>query len=248
MSVGLARGRVARRRVAGALAALAALCAPAPSALGQPSRPTTERPTTGRPRGLRLELSLLDRRLWAIVDDDTVMTASVAVATDSVLEYQGKRWHFQTPRGVHRVLRKDSLPIWVPPEWHYYEIAKRRGLAVRRLSRERPVVFGDGSRLEVRGDTVGIVVPDSGFAPLPGDEEIILDGAVYIPPLGTRNRRIAGELGRYRLDLGGGYMLHGTPREESIGHAATHGCVRLREADVAWLYEFVPVGTRVYVY
>ena len=43
-------------------------------------------------------------------------------------------------------------------------------------------------------------------------------------------------------------MLHGTPREESIGQAATHGCVRLREADVAWLYDFVPVGTRVYVY
>ena len=43
-------------------------------------------------------------------------------------------------------------------------------------------------------------------------------------------------------------MLHGTPREESIGHAATHGCVRPREADVAWLYDCVPVGTRVYVY
>ena len=34
----------------------------------------------------------------------------------------------------------------------------------------------------------------------------------------------------------------------AIGHATTHGCVRLRDADVTWLYEFVPVGTRVYVY
>jgi lipoprotein-anchoring transpeptidase ErfK/SrfK len=30
--------------------------------------------------------------------------------------------------------------------------------------------------------------------------------------------------------------------------AATHGCVRLRDQDIEWLYENIPVGTKVYVY
>jgi L,D-transpeptidase YbiS len=30
--------------------------------------------------------------------------------------------------------------------------------------------------------------------------------------------------------------------------AATHGCVRLRDDDIEWLYEHVPVGTKVYIY
>jgi lipoprotein-anchoring transpeptidase ErfK/SrfK len=71
---------------------------------------------------------------------------------------------------------------------------------------------------------------------------------MYIPPMGTDNRRVAGTLGKYKLNLGEGYMLHGTPDQNSIGLAATHGCVRLRDEDIEWLYENVPVGTKVYIY
>jgi hypothetical protein len=109
-------------------------------------------------------------------------------------------------------------------------------------------MLADGSQLEIRDDTAGIVFPDSGFAPLPVDEEIVFDGTLFIPPVGTRNREIEGELGMYQLDLGDGYLLHGTPHRETIGSAATHGCVRLHDADIAWLYEHVPVGTAVYIY
>lgn len=199
-------------------------------------------------RGLRLVISVEERRLWALVDGDTLLEASVAVGSGATLEYAGRRWRFETPPGVHRVLRKDSLPVWVPPDWHYYEAAARTGLAVRRLPADRPVPLADGRRLVVRGGVVGVVDPDSGFVPLPADEEIVFDGALFIPPLGTANRRISGELGRYRLALEDGISLHGTPWQESLGKAATHGCVRLSDADVAWLYRFVPVGTPVYVY
>ena len=34
----------------------------------------------------------------------------------------------------------------------------------------------------------------------------------------------------------------------SIGKAATHGCMRLRDEDIEWLYQFVPVGTKIYIY
>ena len=39
--------------------------------------------------------------------------------------------------------------------------------------------------------------------------------------------------------------IHGTNREESIGSAASEGCVRMNNADVAELFELVTVGTPV---
>ena len=198
--------------------------------------------------GFRLVISLLDRQLWAIIGSDTVLSAPVAVASGETLAYQGRRWEFSTPRGVRRVARKDSLPIWVPPEWHYYEVARARGLVVRYLMAGKPVALEDGRTLEVRGSWVGVAAPDSSFTTVAVGEEIIFDGALFIPPRETRNRQIIGELGAYSLDLGNGYLLHGTPYQESIGQPATHGCIRLRDADLAWLYEMVPIGTRVYIY
>lgn len=39
--------------------------------------------------------------------------------------------------------------------------------------------------------------------------------------------------------------IHGTNQEDLIGAPASHGCVRLRNEDVADLFARVPVGTRV---
>lgn len=41
--------------------------------------------------------------------------------------------------------------------------------------------------------------------------------------------------------------FHGTPTVESIGYAASHGCVRMRNEDVIALFEKVQVGTTVVV-
>jgi murein L,D-transpeptidase YcbB/YkuD len=38
-------------------------------------------------------------------------------------------------------------------------------------------------------------------------------------------------MGRVKLQYGGPYFLHGTPFENTIGKAASHGCVRMRDAD-----------------
>jgi hypothetical protein len=100
----------------------------------------------------------------------------------------------------------------------------------------------------MHGRTVGVAGADSTFAPLPADEEIIFDDVLFVPPLGSSNRSVVGPLGLYRIDLGGGYLLHGTPDTASIGEAVTHGCIRLRDGDVAWIYEIVRVGTPVYIY
>lgn len=43
----------------------------------------------------------------------------------------------------------------------------------------------------------------------------------------------------------GGYGIHGTDVPESIGNAASHGCIRMLNEDVEVLYSIVPLGTAV---
>jgi lipoprotein-anchoring transpeptidase ErfK/SrfK len=42
-----------------------------------------------------------------------------------------------------------------------------------------------------------------------------------------------------------GYGIHGTNNPASIGHNASHGCIRLRNNDIQELFEMVSVGERV---
>jgi lipoprotein-anchoring transpeptidase ErfK/SrfK len=42
-----------------------------------------------------------------------------------------------------------------------------------------------------------------------------------------------------------GYGIHGTNRPASIGHNASHGCIRMRNRDVEELFEIVAVGDTV---
>lgn len=41
--------------------------------------------------------------------------------------------------------------------------------------------------------------------------------------------------------------IHGTNEEKTIGQRGSHGCVRMRNADVAALYAIVAVGTPVWI-
>lgn len=53
-------------------------------------------------------------------------------------------------------------------------------------------------------------------------------------------------LGKYWLQLsGGGIGIHGTNAPWSVGKYATHGCIRMREADIERLFNEVPNGTTV---
>ncbi|MFL5614212.1 MAG: L,D-transpeptidase [Gemmatimonadaceae bacterium] len=198
--------------------------------------------------GFRLIVSLQEKRLWAIVGEDTVLNAPVATAKGTTLKYGSRAWTFRTPRGMRTVLRKEADPIWIPPDWLYAEVASEYNLKLRKIERGVPIKLSDGRSLVVRDTLVGVVGKDAHFYELPTDEHIVFDSTLFVPPTGTKNRRVEGELGKYRLDLGEGYLLHGTPDKESIGFAATHGCVRLRDEDIEWLYTYVPVGTKVYIF
>jgi hypothetical protein len=205
------------------------------------------RALASRSSGFRLVVSLQDRHLWAIIGRDTVLSAPAAVAKGTTLEFGKKEWTFDTPRGMRTVLSKEADPIWQPPEWLYAETALENGLKLGHLNNGQKIPLRDGRSLTVRDGTAGVI--DGGvFAALPTDEHIVFDNTLFIPPMGSKNRKVEGELGKYRLNLGDGYLLHGTPYKESIGLAATHGCVRMRDEDIEWLYDHVPVGTRVYIY
>ena len=49
------------------------------------------------------------------------------------------------------------------------------------------------------------------------------------------------------LGIANGVGIHGTGAEYSIGSRASHGCIRMRVADVIDLYDRVPVGTPVLI-
>jgi lipoprotein-anchoring transpeptidase ErfK/SrfK len=216
-------------------------------------------PPTGRPHrakaiagadGTRIVVSLNDRRLWLLRGSDTLMATSVAVGKGQTFTYGGRTFRFQTPRGQRRVLAKEVNPVWTPPEWHYLERAAREGLEPVELKAGQEYRLGDGTYIEVRDDQVGRVNRFGNFWPITPGTEIIFDGKIYIPPTNTAQRRVPDALGTRKLDLGNGYLIHGTHvyNADSIGRAVSHGCIRMKNDEVERLYDLVQVGTPVYIY
>ena len=197
-------------------------------------------------RGFRIVISLDDRVLWVLRDNDTIRTTSVGIASGLTLDFGGRSWTFRTPRGKHTVIGSKANPVWTPPDWAYAETASQYNLRLAWLSPGKPVALHDGRSLTIQNGTVGVVDREGQFRTLPRDEHIVFESTLYVPPFGTVNRQIKGQLGPYALDLGGGYLLHGGPQSDSL--APTHGCIRLTDQDLEWLYHNVAKGTPVYIY
>ena len=62
------------------------------------------------------------------------------------------------------------------------------------------------------------------------------------------DRAEEGVMGDYALGIGNGYFLHGTLYTRLLGRNVTHGCVRIGDADLEYLYKNVPLGTKVYLF
>ena len=198
-----------------------------------------------------LVVSIADHRVWYKRGDQILFTTQVATGSGKVLaKGGGNKWKFETPRGRLVVHSKETEPVWVPPDWHYIEQAKKRKLGLLRLVRGQSLKLADGSVITVAGNEVVRRSADGQDIPFDvGDgREIVANGNIIIPPFGTTQRKYTGVLGTNRLNLGDGYALHGTDQPNSIGTAVSHGCVRLRNEDIETLYQMVPVGTPVYIY
>lgn len=198
-----------------------------------------------------LVVSIEDHRLWFKQRDSVLFTAQVATGSGKVLDRgRGGSWRFETPRGRLIVQGKETDPQWVPPDWHYVEQARKRGLGLRKLERGQSIPLADGAVITVQGNDVVRKDANGSVRPFKVTEgrEIVVNSNMIIPPFGTTQRRYPGVLGTHRLLLGDGYALHGTNRPETVGRSVSHGCVRLRNEDIARLHEIVPVGTAVYIY
>ncbi len=68
-------------------------------------------------------------------------------------------------------------------------------------------------------------------------EDLVMSRILWLDGLEPGN---ANSYGRY-------IYIHGTNHEELIGEPASHGCIRMRNADVAELYQLVPVETPVVI-
>jgi hypothetical protein len=201
--------------------------------------------------GAKILVSIDQRRLWLMNGKDTVVSRPIAVGMNKDFSYDGKSFRFETPRGKRKVLSKSANPYWIPPDWHYYEKAVAMGLIPVPLKQNDLVELSDGSRIEVVDNIIYFV---NRFNAPPHEwsagKEIIFDDMIFIPPMESPQRRVPDALGPRKLDMGDGYMIHGTHiyNEETIGQAVSHGCVRMKNEDVMLLYDKVKVGTPVFIF
>lgn len=148
------------------------------------------------PRGTFIVVDTVDNRLRVQKGDKVLRESKCSAGTGSVMEdpKSGKRWVFDSPRGVRTIKQKKKDPVWTKPEWALVE----EGLDP---------------------------------AKTPWSERIDKD-----------------TLGDYALYLGDGFMIHGTLYQRYLGYNVTHGCIRLGDADLEFVYNNTPVGSPVYMY
>jgi lipoprotein-anchoring transpeptidase ErfK/SrfK len=215
-------------------------------------------------------VSTAENRLWVRRGRQAVFEAVVSTGKGTTLELEGRKMTFDTPTGRFKILSKEENPVWVPPDWHYVEEARKKKLDLVRakpgdvidaetgqpvVSESRGVwsLLDDEQErprrvLKVRQDSIVDVAPDGTEKEVEPREFIRTGKALVVPPLGSKQRRLEKTLGHYRLNLGDGYALHGTQATAQLGRSVSHGCVRLSDSDLEKLFKMSHVGDEVIIY
>lgn len=79
------------------------------------------------------------------------------------------------------------------------------------------------------------------------DWAFVEDG-LPIPSANDPSRYEYGVLGDYSLNLGHGYLIHGTLYQRFLGLPVTHGCIRLNDENLELVYKSLSIGSKVYIY
>jgi len=225
------------------------------------SKATDDSPDTGQV----IVVSTAENKLYVRRDGQTVFEAVCSTGKGTTLAVDGKTLVFDTPIGKLRIKSKEKDPIWVPPDWHFVEMANKEGLRVIHLNPGGTIDASSGDLVGSRSEGVWgwfggrrttlhlqgkMVVADDGtnVRELPPGKPIIAGNTIVIPPVDSPQRQFTGVLGKYRLELGDGYGIHGTDEPDKLGHSVSHGCVRLGDADIEKLYTMANVGDEVIIY
>lgn len=67
-------------------------------------------------------------------------------------------------------------------------------------------------------------------------------------PKNPRDRADANVMGDYALGIGNGYFIHGTLYKRLLGRNVSHGCVRLGDDDLEFLFKTATMGTKVIIF
>jgi L,D-transpeptidase YbiS len=67
-------------------------------------------------------------------------------------------------------------------------------------------------------------------------------------PKDPRKRADANVMGDYALGIGNGYFIHGTLYKRLLGRNVSHGCVRLGDDDLEFLFKTAMLGTKVIIF
>src|SRR6185436_684689 len=215
-------------------------------------------------------VSTAENKVYVRRDRNIIFEAVCSTGKGTTLVDQGRTMVFDTPIGKFRIVSKEENPVWVPPDWHYVEEARKSGLRVVRLNRGDSIDAATGNAaapvresgvwdllggsksapgtvLQVKGDTI-FAITNGVARELPPGQMIVAGKTLVIPPLGVKQRRFDKVLGSFRLNLGDGYALHGTQQTSQLGRSVSHGCVRLGDQDIAALYAIANVGDEVVIY
>lgn len=147
------------------------------------------------PKELFIIIDTAANRLTLRQGDKVLREAIASCGSGNVLEdpATGKKWVFDTPRGIFEIKSKVVDPDWVKPDWAFIEEGK----------------------------------------PLPKN---------------YKDRVEPGVMGDYALGFGDGYFLHGTLYKRLLGRNVSHGCVRLGDEDLKYVFDSVKTGTKVLIF
>ncbi|MCU0302501.1 MAG: L,D-transpeptidase [Thermoanaerobaculales bacterium] len=224
-----------------------------PAGPGAPEVVTGETPAEGRarpgwlvPASAGLALAVVAVIAAGAMAGDTIRSASFAVDPASASLDPGRdavrRLRRQPPRGLIVVIDTARGRLWL----------ERGGEVLR----EAACSAGSGTVLVEPGNRVWVFDTPTGERRviekrrnpvwIKPDWAFVEEGT--LPPEDWRARRDDVSLGDYALSLGDGYLIHGTLFQSLLGQPVTHGCIRLGDEDLEYVWQTVGVGTRVYLY
>jgi lipoprotein-anchoring transpeptidase ErfK/SrfK len=215
-------------------------------------------------------VSTSENRVYVRSEGKTIFQAICSTGKGTTLVEDGKAMKFETPTGRFRIVSKEENPVWVPPEWHFVEEARKKKKKLVHLTPGAAIDVATGNPaerksggvwslfrgeqkpsgrvLQVKNNTVVEIQPDGTERELPGGQVIETRDAIVVPPYGSPQRKFEKVLGSHRLNIGSGYALHGTLAVDQLGRSVSHGCVRLGDADIRKLYDMSNVGDQVIIY
>ncbi len=68
------------------------------------------------------------------------------------------------------------------------------------------------------------------------------------PPADYNSRIDNDSLGDYAIGFGDGFFIHGTLYTRLLGRNVTHGCIRVGDKGLKFVFESVGPGTRIFIY